>query len=102
MITITVKKEDGKYVGLKSEGHASQGFGVNGKNILCAAISTLTQSLCFFLEEKNLVLRVIIDNSKGILDFTNTPNEVSQACYEMTLNTINILKNQYPEEINVY
>jgi uncharacterized protein YsxB (DUF464 family) len=102
MITITIQKDGNKYVGYKSEGHASAIYGNAGNNVLCAAISILSQSLLYHLDDQKILIESSIDKNKGILEFTNTPNEVSQICYEMTINTINILQAQYPEEINVY
>ncbi|MDO5135144.1 MAG: ribosomal-processing cysteine protease Prp [Eubacteriales bacterium] len=73
MISITVKKRNGSYVGFTSKGHA--GYGQAGEDIVCAAVSALVintvNSLERFTEE-----RFSVREKDGFVsvDFEEYPN----------------------------
>lgn len=56
MIKITIFKKDSKYVGFNVEGHAN--YAESGKDIVCAAVSTLAynteNSICEFTHDYSL------------------------------------------------
>ncbi|MDP3447103.1 MAG: ribosomal-processing cysteine protease Prp [Eubacteriales bacterium] len=69
MVTVTMLRKSNRTVGFVSTGHA--GFGEAGEDIVCSAISALTQTCCLGLvqvvglkEGKDLVCS--IDDAEGI------------------------------------
>ena len=69
MVTVTMLQQGGRTVGFTSTGHANHGEA--GKDIVCSAISALTQTCCLGLVEvvglkegKDLVYS--IDDAEGI------------------------------------
>ena len=59
------KSSDGYIVGYRAEGHS--GYGEHGQDIVCAAVSVLTQSMCNGLTEV-LKLKPDIVLKDGLLD----------------------------------
>ncbi|HMV42026.1 MAG TPA: ribosomal-processing cysteine protease Prp [Leptospiraceae bacterium] len=101
MILIEIRKDqEGNYTGLKSEGHAPDTFGSKGNNILCAAISTLVQTLHLFLK---IMSNVSHETSRtGFLNFdVNNTGKDTNLAFELVLTGIHNLSKQYPEEVQV-
>ena len=61
MTDIKFFKNNGIFIGFECSGHT--GFAKSGKDIVCSAISSLTQSVVIGLQE----VRMTMDDSKGYL-----------------------------------
>ena len=67
MIKITFYTKSDKYVGLVSKGHAD--YEESGKDIVCAAVSTITQSLAMgILKILNIKAKYKVDENTGYLE----------------------------------
>jgi uncharacterized protein YsxB (DUF464 family) len=67
MIKVTFYTCDNNYVGLTSKGHAE--YSEYGTDIVCSAISSITQSLALgILEVLKLKAKYTIDEDKGYLE----------------------------------
>lgn len=101
MILIEIKKDKkGNYTGLVSEGHAPDSFGKKGNNILCAAISTLVQTLHLHLKIMSNVSRETI--RKGFLEIeVSKANKETNLAFDVIMTGIHNLFKQYPEEIQL-
>ncbi|PKM41485.1 MAG: ribosomal-processing cysteine protease Prp [Firmicutes bacterium HGW-Firmicutes-9] len=69
MVTVTMLQQGGRTVGFTSTGHANQGEA--GEDIVCSAISALTQTCCLGLVQvvglkEGESLAVSIDETEGI------------------------------------
>ncbi len=88
------------YTYLKVEGHAPNTFGKQGENILCSAVSALTQTLVLALHEDGNLHNQSIE--KGIIEFTiPSPNSKTNIQFETILNGIWNLQKQYNEILKV-
>ncbi len=101
VIKIKIVKNKNKYKSMTFSGHASHDFGKPGYNILCAAISVLSQALFSYLFDRQYLsdLRIgdgflFVEVSKIHVDrvFNNI-----EMIYEAILN----LEKQYPEYLKV-
>ena len=101
MIVIEIiKDKKGNYLGLKSEGHAPNSFGKQGSNILCAAVSTLVQTLYLHLKIMSNVSRETI--RQGFLELeVKAINTETNLTFEVIMTGIHNLFKQYPEEIQL-
>ena len=81
MITVDLfKNEQGLITGYKVSGHA--GFAAAGEDIVCGAVSVLTQTPILGLEQHlKCQPSYHVDEEDGILEvnLNNTPNELTQA-----------------------
>lgn len=100
MIQVLYKKENLNYSYLKVEGHAPSTFGKKGENILCSAVSALTQTLVLALhEDENLQTKSL---EKGIVEFSiPKPSGKTNIQFEMILNGILNLQKQYNDILKV-
>jgi uncharacterized protein YsxB (DUF464 family) len=100
LIRVLYKKENLGYSYLKVEGHAPSTFGKKGENILCSAVSALTQTLVLALhEDGNLQTKSL---EIGIVEFTiPEPNSQTNIQFEMILNGILNLQKQYSDILKV-
>ena len=106
MTKIIFYKEKSQYVGLLVEGHT--GFALAGNDILCSAISSLTQSLALgILKVLKISAKYHVDESKGKLELRlplKLDNEVlnkAQVLFETTYLSIKDLSNGYPSNIKM-
>jgi len=97
LIHIEVFSSDGVYTGLKLTGHAPTSFGSPGENVLCAAVSVLSQTLYLYCKKNYTVFNERIE--KGFLAFSLEKNQFSSVPFEMFLEGITNLELQYPESI---
>lgn len=75
MTNITVYEKDGKIVSFEVEGHS--GMAQRGKDIVCAAISALTQTAILGLKQvANIEVKFHRDDYKGLL-WAELPEELS-------------------------
>ncbi|MCB1157945.1 MAG: ribosomal-processing cysteine protease Prp [Leptospiraceae bacterium] len=99
MIEIQVEFRDLNYSSFQVSGHAP---GQKGNNVLCSAVSALSQSLFFFLELKGRVKEKKIQ--EGFLYFSVFVEEVElvKNAFEQALCGLQNLEKQFPEEIQIY
>jgi len=104
MIRITVYKSNNHYIKLDVLGHANSDE--YGKDLVCASVSTLSQTLVNSVEllgeisEKNLELHM----SEGDLRFeidSNAVNVVSDLLFENFMIGINGILNAYPQYVKL-
>ncbi len=104
MIQLSVHDDERTFISFTVEGHSS--LGKKGNNILCAGVSTLTQSILLGMKSV-LKLHLKVRKEEGYLKCV-FPESLSQGDIEgvnllmMTMITgFQDLKNQFPEEINI-
>ncbi|MGO3751386.1 MAG: ribosomal-processing cysteine protease Prp [Peptoniphilaceae bacterium] len=97
MIKTSIYKNNGAYIGFESSGHAEY----SGEyDIVCAGVSTLTQTLYFYLtktcdlkdesldvEQKDGYLKIIIKNYKYDINI--------QAGFEFMIRGLEVLEQEY-------
>lgn len=109
MIQIQLTKKDNHYKKLKVSGHSitEKNFLKSekieekiGDNVLCAAVSVLTQSLYIFCKKKELIFTEKM--SDGFLEFDlNKSVMESNSAFEMVEMGLLNLRDQYPKEIEI-
>lgn len=101
LILLEIKKDKkGNYTGLVSEGHAPNSFGKKGNNILCAAVSTLVQTLYLHLKIMSNVSRETIRKGFFEIEILKASKETNLV-FEVIMTGIHNLFKQYPEEIQL-
>jgi len=90
-------------IDIECKGHASNSFGEKGRNILCAAVSTLIQTIPIYLDKigKHFVPPVVTD---GYFRMTLVPSPYSMIIQNVVwfvLAGVESLAIDYPEEIIV-
>ena len=98
MITVDLfKNEQGLITGYKVSGHA--GFAAAGEDIVCGAVSVLTQTPILGLEQSYHV-----DEEDGILEvnLNNTPNELTQAILATMEYGLLGVAEQYPKYVRIH
>lgn len=99
MIEVVLFQEEGFFIGLKVTGHAPDTFGKQGQNILCAAVSMLSQTIYLYLKKRSLIESEIIQ--KGHLEFYTKKENRSNIPFDIFLDGIQNLEGQYPTEIKL-
>ncbi|MDY4920258.1 MAG: ribosomal-processing cysteine protease Prp [Phascolarctobacterium sp.] len=103
MITVDVfKNKQGMVVGYKVSGHA--GFGEEGNDIICSAISALTQAPLLGLE-KHLKLKPSYDVNQedGILEvaLNSAPNDLTEAILVTMVYGVESIARQCPQYVRI-
>ncbi len=103
MITVDLLKNDqGLITGYKVCGHA--GFAAAGEDIVCGAVSVLTQTPILGLEQ-HLKCKPLyhVDEIDGILEvnLNNTPNELTQAILVTMEYGLQGIAEQYPKYVRI-
>lgn len=106
MTNIIIYKSQDVFVGFKSSGHAD--FNKNGEyDIVCAAISILTQGLYFSLIENcDIGEKEIYSKQKDgfleiKLDYNKVENIKVQSNFEFMITGLKLLEAQYSDYINL-
>lgn len=100
MISVRIGLENQFYHTLLVRGHAPGKFGVKGENILCAAVSVLSQTLLLVLLEDNNAS--IFENQPGNLSFEiKSPTEKSNIQFEFLFKGLKNLESQYRDIIKI-
>ncbi|TGN20790.1 ribosomal-processing cysteine protease Prp [Leptospira idonii] len=97
---ISYQKNKPNYIGLSLKGHAPSEHGEKGKNILCSAISALSQTLLMYLDNKNCLSS--FQKGEGALELTIKPTSSPSIVDESFLFAFfgfKALQNQYPKDI---
>lgn len=105
MVSVLINQNQyGEYVGFQCSGHA--GFGEKGSDIVCAAVSVLTQTTMLALEQLvNLKLFIEADPESGYLNcrWNNCSETLIQS--ELLMKTmilgLNEIQSQYPEHLGL-
>ena len=101
MITVDLfKNEQGLITGYKVSGHA--GFAAAGEDIVCGAVSVLTQTPILGLEQHlKCQPSYHVDEEDGILEvnLNNTPNELTQAAGSSRA-VSEVRSHSYIQEVN--
>ncbi|WCL47969.1 ribosomal-processing cysteine protease Prp [Leptospira sp. GIMC2001] len=105
MIEVLITKKQGLFTGLLAQGHASLASGSKGTNVLCAAVSTLVQTMFLYLKKEKAVTAMA--KQEGVLGFqlseVRNPKLsilVDQA-FQMTIIGLEALASENREEIQV-
>ncbi len=104
MITIEVLKNDPsesrEYAGITIEGHASFNHGPKGQNILCAAVSALSQGLLLYLQTMGSLKEFSVNggNLSILVSSKADPIHINEP-FRLIILTLERLSEQYPEEI---
>jgi uncharacterized protein YsxB (DUF464 family) len=105
MISFSIKRDHNNRInGFTCSGHA--GYAEKGTDIVCAAVSALTQSAILALERLiGIKLRLKVDSKTGFLDcsWENLPQKTGQS--ELIIKMIALglaeIQKQYPDHLNV-
>ncbi|MGC8820947.1 MAG: ribosomal-processing cysteine protease Prp [Fervidobacterium sp.] len=96
MIKCTFLRLSGTFTIFEIKGHAE--YDKKGKDIICAAVSTVAQHTARALKKDGAQVQV----KDGYLKVSNIPsNEISQRLVTELFETIKDLSRQYPRYINV-
>ncbi len=91
--------KDGIFYGFKISGHV--GFDVKGKDVLCAAISAVSQSTLIGLNEV-MKLDVNYEIKDGLIECNlKNNNECAQFMMETLYQTLVQLAKQYPRNVSI-
>lgn len=103
MITVTVRRDAaGRVHGFRSEGHA--GFADYGEDIVCAAVSVLTQTAVLGLKE-HCDVDLQLEQSPGwlhcALEGETHASDAAEAVLETMILGLDAIARQYPEQVRV-
>jgi len=88
MVTVTMLRQNGALAGFEASGHA--GAGEPGNDIVCSAVSALTQTIALGLQER-LKLPVGLSIEEGYL-YCILGQDISGAQYEQALVLLDTLR----------
>ncbi|MDF3820063.1 ribosomal-processing cysteine protease Prp [Leptospira sp. 96542] len=98
---IIFKEQGGQIAGIQIEGHSPKAYGNLGENLLCAGVSTLTQSVHSYL----VVQRALASETKkdGFLEFLLSEDRKGkfQTLLEMTELALHSLQKNHPDAISI-
>lgn len=81
---------------IRAKGHA--GHGVSGTDIVCAAISTLLQSLTEYALESSVLEVVSLTLNEGDADITIKGDS---ECFDMTIIGLEMIAETYPDNVKM-
>jgi len=100
------RRSDGALVGYRAKGHT--GFAEAGEDIVCAAVSALTQSTLNGLQSVLKVpVRSMIDDRTALLEAEFTPEisekqlEQAQLLLETLLQGLQAIERSYPRNVRI-
>ncbi|MDX1957593.1 MAG: ribosomal-processing cysteine protease Prp [Leptospiraceae bacterium] len=100
MIQAEFKKDsEGNYNYLKIEGHSPKSLGVKGENLLCAAVSSLTQSLFLYLKKGQKLESFEI--KEGFLELRLKSRSKEQEVFLMVIVGLQDLQSQFKENLEL-
>lgn len=99
MIHITVHRSDLYAQRISVKGHAD--FDEPGRDIICAAVSVLIQTLHGGLEDQLGIKTQVqkVDEQSGIYDFSWNPLEAQQVLVESILASLKLIAKQEPNYV---
>jgi uncharacterized protein YsxB (DUF464 family) len=105
MVKVIFSRDDlGRYNGFSCTGHAN--YKKSGYDIVCAGISTLTQTTVMALEELlKIGLQIKADQKTGLLHCTWVNNPVGVEKSDLLVETMKLglkeIENLYPEHLSL-
>ena len=101
MITVTIlTQEDGKITGFSAEGHS--GTAPRGEDIVCAGVSSLTDSAYLGITEYlHRKVRSIDSSGKLQLMLEDRPDERTEAILETMLLGLTAIAEAYPRAVRI-
>lgn len=81
---------------IRAKGHA--GYGVSGTDIVCAAISTLLQSLTEYALESSVLEVVSLTLNEGDADINIKGDS---ECFDMTIIGLEMIAETYPDNVKM-
>ncbi len=99
MINIEIYKKNGLFFGFKSKGHADHSEGEH--DIVCAGVSTLTQTLYFYLHGKGIT-HVEESQKRGYLYYKikrDIERSEVQDAFEFMITGLELLQKDYSKHI---
>ncbi len=97
MTTVTVTRKSGHIYKVKASGHS--GYAAEGSDIVCAAISALTQGAVLGLK-KVAAVKVTESESEGKLEFEISEyNDATDAILETMLLSLKDISESYPRHL---
>ena len=106
MIKITFITRNNNYIGLTSKGHAE--YDEYGKDIVCSAISSITQSLALgILKVLKLKAKYVVDEESGYLELglpeinDDKVLDKTQVLFETAYEALKDFQKGYPSNIKV-
>ena len=105
--TVTfVKRSDGALIGFSSEGHS--GYAEAGKDIVCAAISALTQTALAGLKDvAGIPVMFDVDDNRAFIEVLTTPEATDEHIRQaqLLLKTLNeglqAIQREYPRNLRI-
>lgn len=100
MITVQFSDDNGVKA-LTVEGHAE--YAERGKDIVCAGVSTIAQTLLGFLEYSDVDVDSQVSESSGYMHITaESSNTVADIAFQMAYVGMKQIEQTYPSHIEVY
>lgn len=101
------RRPDGKLIGYRAEGHT--GFAESGADIVCAAVSALTQSTLNGLENVlGAPIAFEVDDQRALLEASLTPQatkaqvEQAQLLLVTLLEGLRAIERSYPRNVRIF
>jgi len=102
MINIRIYRENGSYDKYKVSGHAN--YDIDGKDIVCAAVSAITQTILITLDIIAKIKYEIRQN-EGYLEVIVLANDKELGEVQVLFKALEIgikaIEDQYPEHVNL-
>ncbi len=101
MNTVSLFKQNGKYFGFSSQGHAGKGNA--GNDVVCAAISESVRYTANLLEAFSHQVEVKVNEKKAEITVSvSHPNANSEAIFATFLSEIRLIREEYPKYITIH
>lgn len=98
MTKVVFFRREGRLIGFEAKGHS--GFAEEGSDIVCAAVSAVTQTLAIQAENVlEMKEAVFVDENKAILRVTGENNEAWESALTAAEMFLCELSRQYPRHL---
>ena len=103
MINVTIREQDDYITGFEISGHSN--YAEHGKDIICAAVSAISQALIIGLEYIDTDIQSSMEEARGYLDVTIDKEFYNDNSTQLLLKVMELslkeIEEQYAEYINV-
>ena len=96
---IPLHGRNGKHIGFHASGHS--GSAPRGGDIVCAAVSALTQSACMALKHYGIGYRYNRDDETGLLGLIAENSEITRIILTSMYCGLEAIAQQYPQYLRV-
>ncbi len=97
MTKITFFVEQNHYLGFSAQGHT--GYSIKGKDIVCAAVSTLLQHTARALMKHS---KAVVTRKDGFIDVRiSQPNKISEVFFRELHESLLDLQSQFPSNLSL-